>query len=100
MNDVLGYNNSDDGLDITRNGWYRAFFCVCADLSATSQRSKTGAGNMVTVEFKFNKPLTENIRVLCYSTYHNVCTIEQPIMPGTKQRTMAKIVKIDENIVT
>ena len=100
MNDVLGYNNSDDGLDITRNGWDQSFFCVCADLSTTSQRNKTGAGNSVTVEFKFNKPLTENIRVLCYSTYHNVCTIEQPIMPGTKQRTMAKIVKIDENIVT
>ena len=98
---VLGYMNSDDGIDITRHGWDQTFFCICADLKEASHRSRnTSVGNMVTVDFKFRAPLAENIRILCYCTYHNVCTIEQLLMAGSKQRTMAKVVKIDENIIT
>ena len=74
---VLGWMNSDDGIDVTRHGWDQCFFCVTTDLKEASQRShNTPIGNMVTVDFKFKVPLPENVRILCYSTYDNVCTID------------------------
>ena len=81
---TLQYFNSDDGMSISRTGYDNGYFIIgcnlddCVD-STSAQPMNVGdsvISNDLSVILDFASPLTENVRVICYCVYSNLCVVK------------------------
>ena len=94
----LGFLDSQSGLTINRNTYdqdytlFAANIANCIDGEEKSITNEKGDANQINIILKFKEDVGQNLRLIIYGIYENMCTIG--LFDESGQRNSRKIVKL------